>query len=192
MHPLVQWFRISDTEQTRDWPDGWSVGQSDDGWFDLEDLAVLTAHLRVATRTPDDPVIGAWGGTGNPPCAEGGRNALARAHMQMPWPGRGTGLFSSRLRELADPTWEHRTVPGWACSRPGQDGPYTFLIWPENHPWVVASEGNLDSTIVAGSRTLVDDVLADDRFEAFEVHEGDDLSWDGDPLNARRPPGPEH
>jgi hypothetical protein len=46
--------------------------------------------------------------------------------------------------------------------------------------------------IVAGSRTLVDDVLADDHFEAFEVHEGDDLSWDGDLLNARRPPRPEH
>ncbi|MBF4581464.1 hypothetical protein ITJ54_02140 [Curtobacterium sp. VKM Ac-2865] len=101
-------------------------------------------------------------------------------------------LFSSSSSELADPTWAQRTVPGWACSRLGQEGPYASLIWPEDHAWVVASEEDWDSTIVAGSRTLVDDVLADDRFEAFEVHEGDDLSWDGDLVNARQAPRPEH
>jgi hypothetical protein len=190
MHPLVQWFRISDSEQTRDWPDGWSVGQSDDGWFDPEDLAVLTTHLQVATRTPDDLVIGAWEGTGNPPWAEGGRNEFARARMQMPWPGRDMWLFSSSLSELADPTWAQRTVPGWECSRHGQEGPYTSLIWPEDHAWVVASEEDWDSTIVAGSRELVDNVLADDRYEAFEVQVSDDLSWDGDLLNPRRSPRP--
>jgi hypothetical protein len=79
MHPLVQWFRLSDTEQTTDWPDGWRVDQPDDGWFDPEALAVLTKHLSVATRTPDDLVVGAWEGTGNPPWADGGRNELARS-----------------------------------------------------------------------------------------------------------------
>ncbi|MDP4331968.1 hypothetical protein Q7F20_01145 [Curtobacterium sp. A7_M15] len=62
------------------------------------------------------------------------------------------------------------------------------MIWPEDHAWVVASEEDWDSTIIAGSRTLVDSILADDRFEAFEVHEGDDLSRDGDLLNPRRNP----
>ncbi|OII28859.1 hypothetical protein BIV03_00990 [Curtobacterium sp. MCBA15_016] len=80
MHPLVQWWRITDEEQTRSWADGWSVGQSDDGWFDPEDLAVLTTHLRAATLTPNDLVVGAWEGTGNPPWAEGGRDARARPH----------------------------------------------------------------------------------------------------------------
>ncbi|OII34749.1 hypothetical protein BIU98_01925 [Curtobacterium sp. MMLR14_010] len=191
MHPLVQWFRLSDTEQTTDWPDGWRVDQPDDGWFDPEDLAVLTKHLSVATRTPDDLVVGAWEGTGNPPWAEGGRNELARSRMQMPWPGRDMWLFSSSSRELADPTWAQRAVPGWECSR-WQEGPYTSLIWPEDHAWVVASEEDWDSTIVAGSRALVESILADDHFEAFEVHEGDDLSWDGDLLNPRRPPRSEH
>jgi len=186
MHPLVQWFRISDNEQTMDWPDGWRVDQSDEGWFDPEDLAGLTTHLRVATRTPEDLIIGAWEGTGNPPWAERGRNALARARMQMHWPGRHMWSFSSSLSELADPTWAQRTVPGWESSRPGQKGPYTSLIWPEDHAWVVASEEDWDSTIVAGSRALVDGVLADDRYEAFEVHDGDDLSWDSDLLNPRQ------
>jgi len=80
-------------------------------------------------------------------------------------------------------------VPGWECSRPGQEGPYTSLIWPEDHAWVIASEEDWDSTIVAGSRALVGSILADDRYEAFEVNEDDDLSWDGDLLNPRRLPG---
>lgn len=57
-----------------------------------------------------------------------------------------------------------------------------------DHTWVVASEEDWDSTIVAGSRALVDSILADDHFEAFEVHEDDDLSWDGDLLNPRQQP----
>lgn len=43
-----------------------------------------------------------------------------------------------------------------------------------------------DSTIVAGSRALVDAVLGDGRFEAHEVDEDSDLSWDGDLVNPRR------
>lgn len=180
---------ITDDEQARVWPDGWRVDQSDDEWFDPEDLEVLTDHLRVATRTPDDLVVGVWEGTGNPPWAENGGDRRARARMRTHWPGRDRWLFSANVNELADSTWAQRTVPGWESSRHSQDGPCTSLIWPEDHAWVVASEEDWDSTIVAGSRGLIDSVLADGYFEAFEVHEADDLSWDGDLLNPRRPPG---
>lgn len=43
------------------------------------------------------------------------------------------------------------------------------MLWPEGHEWVLASEIDWDSTIVAGSRSLIDAVLADARFEAYEV-----------------------
>lgn len=43
------------------------------------------------------------------------------------------------------------------------------LLWPADHTWVVATEIDTDSTIVAGSRQLIASVLADGRFEAFEV-----------------------
>ena len=51
---------------------------------------------------------------------------------------------------------------------------------------MVASEIDWDSTIVAGSRALVDAVLTDDRYEAFEVDEGSDLTWEGDLVNPPR------
>lgn len=186
VHPLVQWRRLTDDEQTMDWPDGWRVDQTDEGWFDPADLAALTTHLRGATRTPEDVLVAAWEGTGNPPWADRGRHARARARMQLHWPGRDMWLFSSSVTELEDPSWAQRSVAGWECSRPGQAGPSTSLIWPADHAWVVASEEDWDSTIVAGPRALVDGVLADGRFEAFEVRETDDLSWEGDVLNSPR------
>ncbi|WP_069712898.1 hypothetical protein [Curtobacterium sp. ER1/6] len=186
VHPLVQWRRLTDDERTTDWPDGWRVDQTDDGWFDPEDLAVLTTHLRDATRTPDDLIVAAWEGTGNPPWAGRGGHARLRAQTQLHWPGRDMWLFNSSTAELEDPRWAQRSVAGWECTRPGQEGPYTSLIWPGDHSWVVASEEDWDSTIVAGSRSLIDGVLTDERFEAFEVREGDDLSWDGDLLNHGR------
>lgn len=57
--------------------------------------------------------------------------------------------------------------------------------------WVVTSDIDWDSTIVAGSRALVDGVLADDRLEAYEVHEGSDLTWEGDVVNPPRDGWPE-
>ena len=191
MHPLVQWQRLTDDEQTTSWADGWRVDQSDDGWFDPQDLAVLTTHLRSATSTPGDLVVGAWEGTGGPPSAER-RHRIRRARGLMAWPARDTWLFSATLDELVDPSWAQRAVPGWeSFGLHGQVAPHTTFIWPEDHAWVVAAEEDWDSTIVAGSRALIDGVLEDDRFEAFEVREPDDLSWDGDLLNPRSSPRPE-
>jgi hypothetical protein len=63
------------------------------------------------------------------------------------------------------------------------DGVMPQLLWPADQSWVVASEIDWDSTIVAGSRGLIDAVLADPALEAFEVDEDADLSWDGDIVN---------
>ena len=52
--------------------------------------------------------------------------------------------------------------------------------------WVVASEIDWDSTIVAGSRAVVEHVLADKRFEAFEVGEAADLTYEGNTVNPPR------
>ncbi len=43
------------------------------------------------------------------------------------------------------------------------------LCWPEDRAWFVATEIDFDSTLVAGTRDLVDDLLAHDVLEALEV-----------------------
>ncbi|MEA4944203.1 MAG: hypothetical protein VB080_07165 [Propionicimonas sp.] len=94
-------------------------------------------------------------------------------------PAREYVLLAASLTELADPAWPRTAGIGWQ----GDHGPMPALIWPDDHSWCVGTEIDFDSTLVGGSRTLVDAILADGTFEAFEVLADDDLSWAGDTLN---------
>lgn len=216
MHPLVQWNRLADIHDGVRFEDGWRVGQTQDGYLDLELLAGLTEHLAHATATPEDLVAGIWNGWGQltghgwSVYIEEGRGLRARLARRMlrkeaaarqrvsvapevraaaaggpwlEWPEREMVLFATSTAELADPTWaEHAGIgvqPGF-----GELGPQ--LLWPADRTWVVASEIDWDSSIVAGSQGLVDAVLADERFETFEVGEDDDLTYEGDPINPPR------
>lgn len=95
-------------------------------------------------------------------------------------PGRDYVLLSASLAELIDPAWPWAAGIGWHGSFAG---PMPALIWPDDHSWCVATEIDFDSTLVGGSRALVDAILADEVFEAFEVGPDDDLTWDGDTVN---------
>ncbi|MBF6345436.1 hypothetical protein [Nocardia cyriacigeorgica] len=217
MHPLVQWRNLTDGEDdaARSFDDGWEVGQTDEGWFDPRLLAALTTHLRAATEAPDEVTAGVWNGFGELNTSsgtvlfastDGDPKELERARARIDaelaasispqvrqavaagpflrWPGRDFLLFDTDLAELADPGWVHAAGLGWTADFPGVT---PQLLWPADHTWVVASEIDFDSTIVAGSRALIEAVVADDRFEAFEIAEDSDLSWDGDTINPAPP-----
>ncbi|MBD8540653.1 hypothetical protein IFT88_16740, partial [Frigoribacterium sp. CFBP 8751] len=91
-------------------------------------------------------------------------------------------LAQTDTAELAEPGWGRHI--GFRIDEPPQ------LLWPEDHAWVLATEIDWDSTIVAGSRTLIDSILTDDRFEAYPVDENSDLSWNGDTINRRADSSP--
>lgn len=57
------------------------------------------------------------------------------------------------------------------------------LWWPDDRVWCVATDVDLMTTYVGGSRDVVDDVLADARLEAFEVSPEQTLAWTTDTLN---------
>lgn len=193
--------------------DGWRVHPPEEGRFEPILLAALTGHLAASTSTPDDLVAAIWNGWGelsggstlavgwqgpDEPTAEeiesmrryaleiqaqhNTAQAAIRAALPVElfdWPHRECFLLSMTLPQLADPTWLDRARIGTVVdlARTPQ------MLWPEDHSWVLASEIDWDSTIVAGSRALVDAVLADDRFEAFPVDEDSDLTWGGDLVN---------
>lgn len=213
MHPLVQFNRLADLHQGVEFTGGWQVGQTPEGYLELDLLGGLTEHLARASSAPDDLVAGiwtGWGELGEPGFViylEEGSGWLARRQAQreasrrraealrpevraaaargpyLRWPDREMLLFSTSCAELADPTWLGRAGIG---ATDGSSGPGPQLIWPGDHAWVVASEIDWDSTIVAGPRSLVEAVLADERFEAFEVDERADLTWEGDTINPPR------
>lgn len=64
MHPLVQWFSLTDDEERLSFDDGWQVGQSEDGQLRPQLLSALTEHLAAATSTPDEVTAAVWEGWG--------------------------------------------------------------------------------------------------------------------------------
>ena len=89
-------------------------------------------------------------------------------------PGRGYLLFRGPVHAAADLGWSYRD---WFQPQPPN------LMWPADRSWFVASEIDFDSTLVAGPRELIDEVLRDPRFDAWPVGPDDDLSLHGDTLN---------
>jgi len=165
LHPLAQWGLL--TREGDPYAHGSSIG-----WLDPRVLAELMPLL-MAHTSADDAVGAIWEGWG-------GLDLYLRTDEPLEVPDRSYILVRTSLTELTSPDWGEAWGIGWGY---GIRRPSLQLLWPEDRAWVVASEIDWDSTIVAGSRALVDAVLDDERFETFEVHEGDRLSWDGDRIN---------
>lgn len=68
---------------------------------------------------------------------------------------------------------------------------YANLWWPDDHAWCVASELDLMSTYVGGSRACIDAILRSPDLEAYEVSRKQTVHWDGDTVNPT-PPRPPH
>ncbi|WP_146244824.1 hypothetical protein [Curtobacterium sp. MCPF17_051] len=188
-----------DDESDLSFEDGWIVHPPETGWYEPTQLAALTGLLAEATSTPDDLVGAIWDGWGDLNGSstmgfgwqgEGEPTAAERAEMQehmarmqaqhrreqaalreslasprFLWPARECFLLSMSLPQLSDPSWTDDARVGMYVDF----GHTPQMLWPEGREWVLATEIDWDSTIVAGSRSLVDAVLADARFEAYEV-----------------------
>lgn len=102
-------------------------------------------------------------------------------------PGRGHVLFSAPPRAFADQDWAlhvpWRDLPaeehGFA---PSAQSP--SVLWPRDRAWVMVSEVDFDSTIVAGPPALIEALCADERLEALPIPEGADLTWGADTVNS--------
>jgi hypothetical protein len=57
------------------------------------------------------------------------------------------------------------------------------LIWPADRSWLVHSEIDFDSTLVGGTRALIDALMSASDLEAWEVERGDSLEARADKIN---------
>lgn len=55
--------------------------------------------------------------------------------------------------------------------------------WPADHAWATSNDTDLDSTLVGGTRALIDDLLADDRLEVLPWPVDGSLWSDADTVN---------
>lgn len=84
-------------------------------------------------------------------------------------------LFTGDGEDLASPLWARTSL--------GEQRQSPSLAWPEDRAWMMSTELYEDSTIVGGSRQLINALLAAEGLEAFEVHEDSRLDAAGDTLN---------
>jgi hypothetical protein len=169
MHPLAQYHRLAAKERNEygELIDvlGWRYLDLDQGTLDRAVLAAGAGHLVEHTATPDAGIAGIWEGNGR-------WNASARYARLSEDPG-GPGnelpdlpLVHSRpapVPMLELPDRNHAlcqagartfTDPGWATDAPwGRDdhAESPSLLWPDDKAWVLVTEVDYDSTIVAGS-----------------------------------------
>lgn len=112
------------------------------------------------------------------------REVSEGARLQLP--GRDHVLFSAPPRAFADPGWI--LLARWRDVAAEEHGfapsaQHPSLIWPDDRAWVLVSEIDFDSTIVAGSAELVHAICADPAIEALPLSENADLTWDADEEN---------
>lgn len=94
--------------------------------------------------------------------------------------GRNYILFSAGAAAFADPRWpEHAPWidESWYAQSPS-------LLWPDDHAWVMSTEIDYDSTLVAGSTELIRSIVSNPHLEAAALPPDVELSPFGDRINA--------
>lgn len=101
-------------------------------------------------------------------------------------PGRDHLLFRAAPASFVDPLWildaPWRDTEAEAHGSP-PSAQHPSIIWPADRAWVLVSEIDLDSTIVAGSAEMVRSICADPVIEALPIREGSSLHEDADEIN---------
>jgi hypothetical protein len=93
--------------------------------------------------------------------------------------GRSYVLFEAGADDFAEASWPRRAP--WVDDARGAQSP--SIIWPDDHAWVLATEIDFDSTLVAGSAALIRELVQAPGLEVLPIRPGDDLTWEGDALN---------
>ena len=101
-------------------------------------------------------------------------------------PDRSHVLFSAAPAAFADPSWI-LDAP-WRDHEAESHGfppsaEHPSLLWSDDRAWVVVSELDYDSTIVAGSNELIRAICTDPAIEALPIREGSSLHGDADDVN---------
>lgn len=198
-HPLMQWKAISGTSHTkRTTTMQWQGGEPEPGTLTPAALTALLDVLDRWTAPGTECVMALWDGFGwvNGQGAAilgggpGGAIELEPAYPgevldgpRLQLPGRNYLLFTGPLASAAHlgrraPEQVTGHYPdGWLWRQSPN------LLWPADHSWCLATEIDLDSTLVGGPAALVDTLVADPALEAYPVPHDGDLTEAGDHIN---------
>ncbi len=189
LHPRAQLWRLLRLEDPWGHHPSWS---SPVGTLDREQLGALLEVLAAHTGGPGAEVVAAvwegWGwvdGRGVSMLTLGGTAGPAHPAPAFPpevldaprleLPHRAYLLFRGPLGAV---------LPWCTDGALGSWDQTPSLLWAADRSWCAATEIDLDSTVLGGTRELVDAVLAHPVLEALEVADDDSLMADGDDVNS--------
>jgi hypothetical protein len=184
-HREMQWHRLMGVAEPNDAHAAWSGEVPPIGELDAPTLKALCAILEAHTAEPRNCFFGLS-------TIHGGVDSAYPDAVQLRWPNRDFVVFAGPLSAadqvgyessnygriaLVDGRWQQvPPTPRWFSQAPN-------LIWPADRSWFVQSEYDLDSTLVGGSRQLVDSLLDSAELETWEVQRGDSLEAWADRIN---------
>ncbi|WP_432564471.1 hypothetical protein [Kineococcus sp. SYSU DK003] len=144
-------------------PGVWDA-EPDEGSLPAAQGEALVQVLRRFTTTPQECFYAVWEGYGS--------SVLAPVSRTVPMPQRQMVLLTGPLAQAGRVSME---------TEPVEQSP--SLWWPADRVWCVATDVDLMSTYVGGSRACIDAVLAAPGVEAWEVRDGQGVTYDSDAVN---------
>lgn len=201
-HAQMQWEAVSGTRHfRRTTTKEWDGNEPEQGNLQPSTLAAVLDVLERWTTTNQECVMALWdgfgwvGGQGAGLYGSAGSGTLPPAYPadvlhgpRLQLPAREYLLFTGPLR--AAQQMGHRTPADLR-----EQWPYEWLwrqspnlLWPSDCRWCLATEIDLDSTLVGGPSELVEALVSSPMLEAYTIEPDSDLSIHGDRVNEL--PGP--
>ena len=131
------------------------------GSLSQKEVTALVDLLRPSTSTGEECIFAVWDGYGG-------------SELDRQWPGAARLRLPGRTYVLLKGPIEAATV-SYDVPEPGLP---TFdqspnIWWPSDVAWCVATDIDLCWTYVGASRQCIDQIIADPRLEALQVHGND-------------------
>ena len=202
-HALMQWNSIAGVVRHTTTDNGVEVSSTTSEWRGSEPqvgdlpagtLATVLDVLGRFTAAEDDCFFALWEGWGwlhagswvlfsASDDGTPGPSPLAAARLpeevmagpRLGLPGRNYLVFRGPLRAAL--RMGHQVTEDWFSPQSPS------LLWAADRSWCVGTEIDFDSTLIGGSRELVDELLRTPGLEVWPVDPADDLTIGGDAVN---------
>jgi hypothetical protein len=188
-HREMQWHKLVGVDDTfgESGPGDWPGAEPETGELEKAQLGALRNLLQAYTQNPDRCFFGLS-------TIYGGVEGTYPEARQLRQPGRDFVIFVGPLSAIDQLGYDgskgativFSTSPASATSMDASERWWSQtpnLVWPADHSWFVSSEYDFDSTLLGGSRDLVDAIKTAAEMEAWEVERGDSLEIDADKIN---------
>lgn len=193
-HPLMQWHALVGSPDPVNMRGSlWSHGNPERGNLVPEVLGALCDLLTGHTATPNHCYFCLWEGWGwiwGSPAVLGPDGPIPPAFSPEEWNRPRVHLPSRDYLLLVGPLSAALQI-GWRPTAHRFDPQSPNLFWPSDQAWCVASEIDLDSTLVGGTPELVDAILDSPTFDAWPIQPDDSLAAATDLVNCVPFPDPD-